>query len=133
MTERYNMENQENLLDKIIEKIQGNFRRLGVKIIYMVLLLFYAYKQKDTPGWAKSVVLSALGYFIMPFDLNPDISPITGFLDDLGMLSFALVNIATYITMEVKISARKKLKQWFDTIDLEELKEIEDRISNEKK
>lgn len=122
------MEEKENIINKVFDKIESNLRRLGVKMTYTILLLFYAYREKDTPGWAKSVVLTALGYFLMPFDLNPDFSPISGFLDDLGILSFALVNIASYITMEVKINARKKLKQWFKEIDLKELHEVEKRI-----
>lgn len=123
------MKKPEISIDKLQEKIKASARELGVRSVYTTLLLFYAYKEKDTPTWARGVVLGALAYFINPFDSIPDLTPLVGYSDDIGILGFALVTIAGYINMDVKINARKKIKAWFKEIDLELLKKIEDRIS----
>lgn len=34
----------------------------------------------------KAVIIGALLYFINPFDMIPDITPIVGFLDDMGII-----------------------------------------------
>lgn len=115
--------------EQLFEKLQKYGRELGVRAIYSSLLLYYTYQEKETPGWARNIVLGALAYLINPFDVIPDLSPLVGYTDDLGILGFALVTISGYINMEVKINARKKAKEWFKEIDLELLKSIEDRLS----
>ena len=67
------------------------FRQLGMKTCYSALLLFYAYRRSDTPSWAKNIVIGVLGYLIAPFDMLPDLTPIIGYTDDLGILGFGLV------------------------------------------
>lgn len=37
-------------------------------------------------GGDKALIIGALLYFINPFDLVPDIAPIVGFLDDMGVI-----------------------------------------------
>jgi len=123
------MKKPEISIDKLQEKIKASARELGVRSIYTILLLFYAYKENDTPSWARGIVIGALAYFVNPFDSIPDLTPLVGYSDDIGILGFALVTISGYINMNVKINARKKVKAWFKEIDLEVLKKIEDRIS----
>jgi len=123
------MEMPELNKEALFKKLQQYARELGVRAVYSTLLLYYTYRQKETPGWAKKIVLGALAYLINPFDAIPDLSPLVGYSDDLGILGFALVTISGYINMEVKINARKKAKEWFKEIDLDLLKSIEDRIS----
>ena len=115
--------------DKLFKKLQQFAREMGVRAVYSSLLLFYTYQQKETPGWARKIVLGAIAYLINPFDVIPDLTPLVGYSDDLGILGFALVTISGYINMEVKINARKKAKEWFKEIDLVMLKKIEDRMS----
>ena len=43
----------------------------------------------------------------------PDVAPLVGFTDDLGVLAMALATVATYITPEIRERARTKLKEWF--------------------
>ena len=123
------MKKPEISIDKLQEKIKASARELGVRSIYTILLLFYAYKENDTPSWARGIVIGALAYFVNPFDSIPDLTPLVGYSDDIGILGFALVTISGYINMNVKINARKKVKAWFKEIDLKVLKKIEDRIS----
>lgn len=110
------------------QKFSYYARKIGLKAVYSALLLFYAYRRKDTPTWAKRIILGVLGYLIAPIDALPDLSPIIGYTDDLGMLSFGLVTVAAYVNDEVRISARKKLHDWFGAYDVQELKEVDEKL-----
>ncbi len=113
---------------KLTRKITSGAKQIGVQSVYMALLLLFAYKRKDTPSWAKKVVLGALGYLIAPLDLLPDLSPFVGYTDDLGILSFGLVTIAAYVDEEVRGKARGQLQRWFGKIDEADLKSIDDKL-----
>ncbi|MCB0585073.1 MAG: DUF1232 domain-containing protein, partial [Phaeodactylibacter sp.] len=103
-------------------------KQAGVKTVYSALLLFYAYRRKETPTWAKSIVLGTLGYFLAPFDALPDLTPIIGYTDDLGVLSFGLVTIACYINEGVRTNARKQLGRWFKDYAEEDLLEVDSKL-----
>jgi uncharacterized membrane protein YkvA (DUF1232 family) len=110
------------------KKLQKYSRQAGVKIVYTALLLFYAYKRKETPTWAKSIVIGVLGYFLAPIDIIPDLTPIIGYTDDVGVLSFGLVTIAAYVNEGVKDQARARLGKWFGQYDEQELQEIDEQL-----
>ncbi|MEL6926728.1 MAG: YkvA family protein [Bacteroidota bacterium] len=113
---------------KFWRKLKNFFRQIGMKTSYAALLLFYAYRRNDTPAWAKNIVIGVLGYLISPIDMLPDLTPIIGYTDDLGILGFGLVTIAGYINMDVKIKARKKVKDWFGELDHDEIAEVEKNL-----
>lgn len=85
----------------------------GTEVIEKALWLYYAAQEKDTPLWAKTVIYGALAYFISPIDAIPDITPVMGYADDLGVLVTAVVTVAAYITDDVKSKATAKLNDWF--------------------
>lgn len=99
--------------EKLWEKVTRYGKLAGREIIEKALLLYYAAQRPETPIWAKTVVYSALGYFILPMDLIPDLTPAVGFSDDLGALGVALATIAAYINQDVKDQAAEKIKDWF--------------------
>lgn len=113
---------------KLWEKLKKYASQAGVKTVYTALLLFYAYKRKETPTWAKSIVFGVLGYFIAPIDAIPDLTPIIGYTDDVGILSFGLVTIACYVDDKVKKNARIKMAKWFGGFDEEDLKEVDEQL-----
>jgi len=110
--------------EKLAQKINKTFGTLGQKVIYSVLLLYYAYKHTDTPSWAKNIIVGALGYFLSPFDAIPDLSPFLGYTDDLGIMSFGLVAIACYINNEVRENAEKQLEKFFGEVDINVVAEV---------
>lgn len=110
------------------QKLNRYAKTAGVKVVYSVLLLFYAYRRKETPRWAKNIVLGTLGYFLSPIDALPDLTPIIGYTDDLGILAFGVVTIAGHINDEVKNRARNTLGKWFKNYDESELKEIDEKL-----
>ena len=90
--------------------------------------MWFAFKRKDTPAWAKKIILGVLAYFLAPIDMIPDLSPFIGFTDDLGVLSIGLVTIAAYINQEVRTNARTQLSKWFNEYDETELDEIDKKF-----
>jgi len=91
-----------------------NFAKVaGETVLEPALKLYYSANDSDTPVWAKTTVYSALGYFISPIDAIPDITPIIGYSDDLGVLVAATAAVAVHIKEEHGEKAKETLKQWF--------------------
>jgi uncharacterized membrane protein YkvA (DUF1232 family) len=115
---------EQNLWNKIAQFA----KQAGIQTIYAALLLYYAFKRKETPRWAKNVVIGVLGYFLAPIDGIPDLTPFIGYTDDIGVLIFGLVTISAYVNKEVKDNAKTKLVKWFGNYDTKLLKDVEDKI-----
>lgn len=105
--------------------IERWFKKMGVKVVYSALLLFHAYQSKDTPKWAKNVIIGALAYFVSPIDGIPDLSPFLGFTDDMGILSFGIVTIACYIDKDIRVKAKSNLKRLYKDYDESDLDDID--------
>lgn len=110
------------------EKIKKFSKAAGTKVIYAVLLLYYAMKDNSVSLKTKLFIAASLGYFILPTDAIFDLTPIIGYSDDLGVLLFALKQISSAITPAVKENARKKIEEWFTEIDEKEMTELEEKI-----
>lgn len=113
---------------ELFERMPKYIKALGLKTIYTVLLLFYAYKRSETPTWAKNIIIGALGYLLAPIDAIPDITPVIGLTDDIGVLSFGLVTIACYINKEIREKARTQLTSWFGNYDNEALEAVDSKL-----
>ncbi|PSR08425.1 MAG: hypothetical protein C7N36_22095 [Bacteroidetes bacterium] len=114
--------------EKFWAKLRNHARQAGIKVVYTALLLYHAYRRKETPTWAKSIVIGVLGYFLAPIDLIPDLTPIIGYTDDLGVLGFGLVTIAAYINKDVKAKAREQLHRWFGDYEDQDLEDVDKRL-----
>lgn len=77
------------------------------------LKMYYAAKDSDTPLTAKASIYAALGYLISPIDAIPDITPIIGYTDDLGVMGAVLALVIAYIKEEHTRLAKETLKRWF--------------------
>ena len=76
----------------LFEKIKGAAKKMGIKVVYAALILYYATFDKDLPAKDRLMLLAALGYLILPLDLIPDALP-GGFTDDMTALLFVLRQI----------------------------------------
>src|SRR4051794_30610085 len=85
----------------------------GKEVVEKALMLFEALKDRDTPAWAKGVIVAALGYFVSPLDAIPDVIPVVGYADDLGALAAAFATVAAYVKDEHVASAKATLGRWF--------------------
>lgn len=110
------------------EKIKKFSKSAGATVVYAVLLLYYAMVDKNTSIKARLMIAASLGYFILPTDAIFDFTPIIGYSDDLGVLLFALTQIASSITPEIKEKARTKLHEWFSEVEESELLVLEEKI-----
>lgn len=114
--------------ESLWEKLGKFSKTAGIKVIYAVLLLFYAMKNSHVSLKTKVFIAASLGYFILPADAIFDLTPIIGYSDDLGVLIFALKQISSAITPEVKENARKKISEWFPVIEESEIAELNEKI-----
>lgn len=87
--------------------------KAGKRVAGHALELYYTMHEPDTPGWAKSVILGALGYFILPADVVADMLPGVGYVDDLGVLAAAIAAVELHITPQARNKAGEKLSHWF--------------------
>lgn len=115
--------------DSLWEKIKKFSKAAGAKVIYAVLLLYYAMIDSKVSLKTKLFIAAALGYFILPTDAIFDLTPIIGYSDDLGVLLFALKQISSAITTEIKENARNKIAEWFSDVDEKELLELEEKLT----
>lgn len=113
---------------KILSFIQKRVKALGVRLIYSVLLMVYAYQSERTPVWARRIILGALAYLLSPIDSIPDLTPFIGFTDDLGIISFGLVSIACYINNEIREKAKAKLLSLIKEVDEKELLAVDAKL-----
>lgn len=108
--------------EKFWKKLMRFPKRAGVSVVYVVLLLYYTLQKPEIPAKTKAVIIGALGYFIVPLDLIPDLAAGVGYTDDLSVLLLALLQIAVHIDEEMKNKAKKKLAEWFgDEVDTSEV------------
>ena len=95
------------------DKLATYARIAGYELVQKCLWLYYAAQSPTAPAWAKSVIYGALAYFVLPIDAIPDMIPITGFTDDLGALSAAVLAVAMFIDDDVRERADERLRVWF--------------------
>ena len=109
---------EENLQTKL--KKYG--KKIGVNTTYYILLLYQMIVSNVVPLADKTIIIAALGYFISPLDIIPDIIIGTGFIDDVSVMLIALRQVIKNITPEIKQQAKEQLGKMFDFTD-EELNE----------
>ena len=91
------------------DKIRKNIAKIGVKVIYQALLLYYVAQSPNCPSKIKAGIIGALGYLISPIDLIPDIMPGIGYADDAAAIATAGALAQIYITDEIKEQAKAKI------------------------
>ena len=99
--------------DGFWDKAKHHAKSAGHGVLEPALKMYYAARDPDTPAWAKAAIFAALGYFISPVDAVPDIVPLLGYTDDLGVLAAALAATAASIKDEHVVKAKETLGRWF--------------------
>ena len=88
-------------------------KKAGKIIIQNALTLYYTLNS-DAPKWVKVIIAMALAYLVAPIDLIPDLIPVLGFSDDLGLLITVLSKIAIHIKDESRQQAGQDVDRIFD-------------------
>lgn len=105
----------------LMDKLKKFAKKAGIKTVYAALLLYYVLLSKDVPVKEKGLIIGALGYLILPVDLIPDFIPVAGFTDDLAALAYAIHAVRSYVSPEIEVQAKAKLKDWFDSFTEDDL------------
>ena len=74
------------------ENLWTKLEKTGKKVSFAkdILALYRYLKDPFVKWYRKAVVVAALVYFIVPIDTIPDIAPLFGYLDDLGVIAAVL-------------------------------------------
>lgn len=99
--------------ERLRDKLSRHALAAGRDAVEKALLLYFALQREETPAWAKATIIGALGYFITPVDAILDITPGIGYIDDLGVLAFALATVSASVDDAVRQRAAARLRAWF--------------------
>lgn len=82
------------------ENLWNKLARTGEKISFAkdVYALFSYMMDRMVPWYRKGIVVAALIYFISPIDTIPDLAPLFGYLDDLGVVTAVLKYMGSELT-----------------------------------
>ena len=110
--------------DSLMSKIKETAKKAGLKAIYMALLLYYALDSPTISTVDKAIIYGALGYFICPIDIVPDILPFIGLTDDIAVLAWAFSRVKSNVNDMTREKAKTKLKIWFGNFDESEIDDL---------
>lgn len=86
---------------------------IGKELMEKVFQLYYALESENCSAKYKTIIYGALAYLVSPIDAIPDITPIFGYTDDMGVVAAALAAVAACIDDEVIAKAKAKVKEIF--------------------
>ena len=74
------------------EGLWVKLEKVGKKLSFARdLLALYQYMIDNKVSWhRKAIVVGALVYFVVPIDAIPDLAPLVGYMDDLGVITAVL-------------------------------------------
>jgi uncharacterized membrane protein YkvA (DUF1232 family) len=81
----------------------------GLPFAEDLLAAYYCAFDRDTPRHVQAALVGALAYFVLPFDVIPDMMPVLGFTDDAAVLATALKLVASHMRPEHRDAARQAL------------------------
>ena len=99
------------------ERVKQGFwkaaRRAGRMVPFMdeVVAAYYCALDQKTPTRVRITLMAALAYFVLPFDIIPDMLVGIGFTDDVAVLMAALTAVRTHITPAHRLAARQALEE----------------------
>jgi len=81
----------------------------GLPFCEDLLAAWYCAFDRDTPLQVKAALIGALAYFVLPFDVIPDVMPVLGFADDAAVLATALRLVAGHMRPEHRAAAQRAM------------------------
>ena len=97
--------------ERVRRAFWGKARRVASRLPFAedLLAAYYCAFDHTTPLQVKAALVGALAYFVLPFDVVPDILPLVGFTDDAAVLVTALRMVSTHMRPEHREAARRAL------------------------
>jgi uncharacterized membrane protein YkvA (DUF1232 family) len=102
------------------ERVRRGFwskvKRVAAQIPFAedLLTAYYCAFDRETPREVRAALIGALAYFVLPFDIIPDIIPVLGYTDDAAVLAAAIRMVAQHIRPEHREAARRALARGLD-------------------
>ena len=99
------------------EKVRRDFwkklKRVAGRVPFVedLVAAYYCAMDSDTPLRVRAMLLAALAYFILPFDMIPDIIAGFGFADDAAVLTGVVSLVAAHITPAHRAAAKLALEK----------------------
>ena len=101
--------------ERFWRKVARFAKRAGKEVLEKALILFYVSRSEHLPLRVKAMVFGALAYFVSTLDAIPDITPVVGFADDLGVLAAVIGVLARWISPDIQDKVDTKLREYFAT------------------
>jgi len=97
--------------DMVRRRFWAKAKRFAAQLPFAedLVTAYYCAFDHATPLQVKAALVAALAYFILPYDLVPDMLPALGFADDAAVLATALRMVAAHIRPEHRAAARAAL------------------------
>ena len=99
---------REKVASSVLPKLKRVLRQ--VPFAEDLLAAYYATLDRQTPFRVRATLLAALAYFVMPFDIIPDMIVGLGYTDDAAVFYAAFRMVAGSITDRHREAARR----WLD-------------------
>lgn len=80
-----------------------------VPLVEDIVAGYYCALDPETPMRVRGMLLAAIAYFILPFDLIPDIIAGLGFADDAALITAVLALVSSHITPVHRAAAARAL------------------------
>lgn len=99
------------------ERVRKDFwktaRRAARQVPFMedVVAAYYCAMDLHTPTRVRATLLAALAYFVLPFDIVPDLLALIGYSDDMAVIAAAIAMVRGSITPAHREAARKALAE----------------------
>lgn len=104
---------EESREDRVRTGLWATVRRAARAVPFMedVVAAWYCAIDPTTPRAVKATLLAALAYFVAPVDVIPDLLPLIGFTDDVGVLAAAIAMVGRHISAEHRDKAKRVLAE----------------------
>lgn len=104
---------QVSIRKKLFRQSKKYAKAIGAELLLKAFQLYYVLQKPELPPKVKAIIMGALAYLVLPIDLVPDIIPGIGYVDDLAVVGFALLQAMPYIDDEVTRKANESIKNIF--------------------
>lgn len=119
LVEKYQKHFDKNMAMKLLVKLRKETRdkpkviagTTGA-IVSTLGKLLSALENPETPMHMKALIVGAVGYILLPFDLIPDFTPVIGYGDDLASATGVVAAVAMYSDFSIE-----KLDAYIDQME----------------
>ena len=89
----------------------SSLRRIAADLPFAedLVTAWYCAFDRETPRHVQVALAGALAYFVLPFDIAPDLMPLVGFTDDAAVLAAVFRLVAGHVTPAHREAAHRVL------------------------